>query len=92
MHAYFEAVRAPFEALLQATGGAAAAPLEGGWEGAKEAVDVALNALRQVRPERDERGGRGALRQVRPQCGGGRAPRRALRTDPCWELGAGTCC
>lgn len=43
-----EAVRVPFEALLQASGGPDSTPLEGGWEGAKEAVDVALNALRQV--------------------------------------------
>ena len=47
VHVYLEPLRAPFEALLQATQGVGRG-LEGGWEAVKEVIDQAINALRQV--------------------------------------------
>ncbi len=48
---YLDAIRGPFEGIEKATlsPGSAADALEGGWEAVKEAVDVAIHALRQVR-------------------------------------------
>ncbi len=48
---YLDALKGPFESLQQSTASPTdpSCAVEGGWEGVKEAVDVAIHALRQVR-------------------------------------------